>query len=353
MSLALERLWYGPRDFKERLLFVALAPFSLLYGLGAWCFHVLYDLGLRKPVRIEGARVISVGNLVVGGAGKTPVTIWLARRALAAGLKVAVLSRGYGRTSRSLVHFDARSLPPVSEAGDEPRLIARSCPGVEVWVGADRVESARAAVNAGAQLLILDDGFQHRRLFRDVDLLVDGGSGNGWPLPAGPLREFPSAKGRATVIWGRDGVEGTVRAQHVTRRLRRPDGSEVDATTLMGRSVVVLTGIARPERLTRSLEVLGARVLSVHAFADHHEFTSEELAPIQAEATGQLALLITTEKDLERLSIPAHVLIQDIELAAGSTLPPALDFTIPGTPFTPSGVEGPPGAPGSVEPSRK
>jgi tetraacyldisaccharide 4'-kinase len=347
MSLALERLWYGPRGLKERLLFVVLAPLSLLYGLGAWCFHALYDLGLRKPVRLAGVRVISVGNLVVGGAGKTPVTIWLARRALAAGLKVAVLSRGYGRSSTALVHFDARSLPPVSEAGDEPRLIARACPGVELWVGADRVESARAAVSAGAQLLILDDGFQHRRLFRDVNLLVDGGSGNGWPLPVGPLREFSSAKGRATVIWGRDGAEGTVRAQHVARRLRLPDGSEVEATSLAGRSVLVLTGIARPERLTRSLEALGARVLAVYAFADHHQFTEEELAPIQAEAKRQLAPIITTEKDLERLTIPVHVLIQDIELVSGSTLPAALDFTKTDAPLSPSPVEG---APGSVEP---
>lgn len=319
-----ERLWYGPRTTLDWVLFVLLAPLSLLYGLGSRCFHALYDFGLRQPVRIDGAKVISVGNLVAGGAGKTPVTIWLARKASAAGLQVAVLSRGYGRHVQTLMHFNSTALPDVGLVGDEPRMIARSCPGVEVWVGADRVESARAAVAHGAKLLILDDGYQHRRLHRDLNLLVDAGSGNGWPLPAGPLREFGGARVRAHLVWGRDGVKGDITAHHRVRRVRLPDGNQTDASTLAGRSVVVLTAIARPARLLRSLEALDARITAVHAFPDHHLFTAAELAPIVAQAEQSMSIIVTTEKDLERLTLPVHALVQDLELEDGAQLPKML-----------------------------
>ena len=303
--------WYGPPSLVTWLL----APLALGYGLIVRGWHLLFDLGLRTPVRIEGARVVSVGNLVVGGAGKTPVVMHLANEAVRRGFQVAVLSRGYGRSSTSSRSFTSADLPPVAEVGDEPRLIARRCPGVRVWVGADRVALARAATAQGADLLILDDGFQHRRLARDVDVLVDGGVGNGWMLPAGPLREPASGRKRATHVWGRDGVQGDIQARHVVTRVLGPGG---EAVALKGRAVVLLLGVARPDLVSRSVEGLGARIVGLHAHPDHHVFTSQELAAARLDAEGNGALLVTTEKDAERLPAhSAHVLVLDVELLSG------------------------------------
>src|SRR6185436_15940539 len=138
---------------------------------------------------------------------KTPVVIFLAELAARAGKKVAVLSRGYGRASRADVRFDAANLLPASEVGDEPRLIAQRCPEATVWVGRDRAALARQARDAGAEVLLLDDGMQHRRLARDVDIVVvdaAAGFGNGRLLPAGPLREPLSQLSRASFVWLRD-----------------------------------------------------------------------------------------------------------------------------------------------------
>ena len=310
--------WYGPPTPLTWLL----VPLSVVYGLLIRGWHLLFALGLRKPVRIEGAKVVSVGNLVVGGAGKTPVVMHLANEATRRGFKVAVLSRGYGRSSTELLSFTGKDLPPVSEVGDEPRLIARRCPGVTVWVGTDRVALARCAVAQGAELLILDDGFQHRRLARDFDVLVEGGLGNGWMLPAGPLREPVAGRKRATHIWGRDGLPGDVKAAHRITRVRSPMG---EAVSLQHQSVVLLLGVARPDLVERSVIGLGATIVNRHLHADHHVFTPVELAAAQADAKAKNAWLVTTEKDAERLpERAAHVLVLDVQVLEGELpLPPS------------------------------
>lgn len=307
--------WYRPRPG----LLLLLVPLAWAYGVGVRLWHGLFDLGLRRPVRVAGARVISVGNLVVGGAGKTPVVIELARRALGAGHLVAVLSRGYGRASGAVRSFSAAALPPVVEVGDEPRLIARRCPGVTVWVGPDRVALARRAVAAGATVLLLDDGFQHRRLARDEDVLVDGGAGNGWLLPVGPLREPSSARRRATLIWGRDGQPGDVEARHALRRVRGPDGREEPAEVLRGQRVVALSAIARPDRFAAALRALGAEVVAERAFGDHHVFSARELAAVTQLASRHGARVVTTEKDAERLpdGLDAWVAVLEVEVLRG------------------------------------
>lgn len=304
--------WYG----KPTLVTWLLAPLALVHGLLVRAWHLLFDLGLRKPVRIDGVKVVSVGNLVVGGAGKTPVVMHLANEAVKRGFKVAVLSRGYGRKSSAPRSFTLHDLPPVAEVGDEPRLIARRCPEVTLFVGADRVALARRAAAAGFDLLILDDGFQHRRLARDLDVLVDAGLGNGWMMPAGPLREPPSGRKRATHVWGRDGTAGDVQARHLISRVKGPQGEDV---SLAGKTVVLLLGVARPELVEKSVTALGATVAAVRAHADHHVFTAAELEAARTAAKEQGALLVTTEKDAERLPEgSAHVLVLDVEITSGA-----------------------------------
>jgi tetraacyldisaccharide 4'-kinase len=304
--------WYE----RPTLVTYLLAPLALIYGLIIRAWHLAFDLGLRKAVRVDGVKIISVGNLVVGGAGKTPVVMHLANEAVKRGFKVAVLSRGYGRSSSEPMSFTSQKLPPVAEVGDEPRLIARRCPEVTVFVGADRVALAQRAESKGFNLLILDDGFQHRRLARDIDVLVDGGLGNGWLMPAGPLREPASGRRRATHVWGRDGTPGDIQARHLISKVKSPEGGEV---SLSGKQVVLLLGVARPDLVKDSVCALGATVASVHAYPDHHVFSANELEDARADARSKHALLVTTEKDAERLpENTAHVLILDVDVLSGA-----------------------------------
>lgn len=300
-----ETLWYGPRTWRSLMAAPLLAPASWLYAAGAALRSATFACGLRSPVRVEGATVVSVGNLVVGGAGKTPVTIFLARWASACGRRVAVLSRGYGRVASHDVVFSGAALPTVNEAGDEPRLIARRCPGVDVWVGRRRAPLALAARQRGADFLLLDDGFQHRQLHRDVDLVVWAPPGNGHRLPWGPLRESSAALARASLVWAPEGAPDvgrpTIRARTRLTSLVTSTGARQSLASLAGQPVVLLLGIARPGRVREALEAHGARVVAVHAHPDHHVFTPAELAAATASAAAHGARLVTTEKDLERL----------------------------------------------------
>ena len=191
-----QKLWS-----EQSLLSSALVPASWAYALA------LAAKPAPEPIKVEGLQVISVGNLLAGGAGKTPVVLFLAAWALELGHQAAVLSRGYGRLSSLAIHHAPNQpLPSVDEIGDEPRLLARRLPKLHLFVSANRVQSAQRARQAGCTIAILDDGFQHRRLYRDHDLLIDAGIGNGHLLPAGPLREPIAAAQRATIVWSRDGA---------------------------------------------------------------------------------------------------------------------------------------------------
>jgi len=314
-----------------------LAPLGLLYGLAAAMRVALYRRGLLARTRLAGP-VISLGNRSVGGSGKTPLVAHLAGWLHAAGLPVAILSRGYrGRfQGECLVVSDGRQLlSDAGTAGDEPVMLARELPGVVVAVGPQRDIVGRAVeARFGRRVHLLDDGFQHLRLERDLDLLcLDALDTARWPLPAGRLRELPSAAGRADLILltraDRAGETrlGELEARHGrerTLRVRQPPQGFADAQS--GASVDVpqrpylVSGIARPERLEADVRVLCGGLAGQRAFRDHHAFSAAELLAVEADAraTGADAL-VTTAKDLVRwptvsLGLPVRVLRLGLEI---------------------------------------
>lgn len=247
--------------------------------------------------------VICVGNLVAGGAGKTPVTLSLAGRLAARGVAVHILSRGYGGSIVGPERVDP-ARHGAAEVGDEPLLLAQAAP---CWVARDRVASAKAAAAAGATLLLLDDGFQNPALAKDLSLLVvDGGYGfgNGHVLPAGPLREPVAAglaRADAVALIGADeaGVTPRLAGKPVLRACLVAE----NAADFAGRAVIGFAGIGRPAKFFATLEALGARLVARHAFPDHHPYGENELRRLQRAADAAGALLVTTAKDAVRLPL--------------------------------------------------
>jgi tetraacyldisaccharide 4'-kinase len=331
----LEALWYPPAapSFGARLLQAPLAPAAGAFRAAVAARNGLFSAGLLRAEAVEGLRVLSVGNLTAGGAGKTPVVAFLAERLLRAGAQVAVLSRGHGRRAQGLVRVQGPPWPSFLEVGDEPLLLARALPAAQVWVGANRVALARRAREAGATVALLDDGFQHRWLRREGDVVVLDeavGLGNGHVLPWGPLREPASALGRASLLWVRAAPqprplpplpEGcpVVRAKHAALDVVRPDGTVASLSRLAGLRLLGFCGIARPSAFGQTLRELGAEMVTVHGFPDHHAFTPAELAGLRAEAATLKAELVTTEKDAMRLpqDFPASVVRLGVSLLSG------------------------------------
>ena len=354
----LEHLWYAvDPGVGVRLTRAVLRPASWGFGALSALRRWAYARGLlprhRAPVP-----VVSVGNLTVGGTGKTPVVAELARRLSRRGRVVAVLSRGYGGRGRGsrIVSDGTRILEDARLAGDEPRLLAEALPGVAVLAGADRLRSAELAHGRlGAAVAILDDGLQHRRLHRDLEVVVldaDRPFGNGALLPAGPLREGPAALRRADLLWATQ-VEGEgggagggprpfelaaaagiplVQSRYRPVRLRLGETCH-PPEALDGQPVLALTGIARPSRFVRTLEGLGARVVGLHAHPDHHAFREVEVAAALEAARRQGARVVTTEKDAVRLPASRReevaVLGVEVEILEGeAALEAALDRVV-------------------------
>ncbi|MCR4439846.1 MAG: tetraacyldisaccharide 4'-kinase [bacterium] len=301
-----------------------LLPLSLPYLLITWLRNILYDAGVLRQWKLP-CQVIAVGNLTVGGTGKTPMVELIARTFRDRGKRVCVISRGYKRRRRGLVVVSdgQRTLAGLEDSGDEPLMLANKLQGVPVIVDRDRVRAGRLAIERfGAQLLVLDDAFQHRRLRPDVSVvLVDGqrGFGNGWLLPAGPLREPASRLAAATVVM-LTRVEGphaivplaarlrqytpapVLTARHVPLDLLSADGKRSDSSAWQGRNVAAFCGIAQPDAFFAMLERSGMRLVLRKAFADHHSYTAQEVESLCRQAAQQGAeCLITTEKDMVRL----------------------------------------------------
>jgi tetraacyldisaccharide 4'-kinase len=288
-----------------------------------------YRVGLLRARRAAGP-VISVGNLTVGGSGKTPLAEYLLREAARAGLRPALLSRGYGRRGRShvaRVRLEEGTLADPVALGDEPAMLARRNPAVPVYVGRNRFLCARAAAILDApDLYVLDDGYHHLRLARDLNvLLIDAerGLGNGRMLPWGPLREPLSAIARADVVLlakanlgdpeallrrlGGLGVKAPVfRCDFLPARLVRLDGAAtLPPAALAAVQVSLLCGIAQPRGFVRAVEGLGARVGTVVAHRDHYPYPAGDLPGLEARlaaAAPDRPEWVTTAKDAVKLA---------------------------------------------------
>ena len=283
---------------------------------------------MRGPSERAGAPTICVGNFVAGGAGKTPAALALARMLIGNGRRVAFLSRGYGGSERVEPLMVDPNTHTAATVGDEPLLLARVAP---CWVGTDRLRSARSAVEAGANALVLDDGLQNPALVKDLAFAaVDGetGFGNGLCVPAGPLRAPVSVQlpfVRALIVLGGEeaalsAIAGSAPGKPLIRASLEPDA--LAAAPLIGREVVAFAGIARPEKFYATLRRVGAQIVMTRNFADHHPYTPREIEALIEEAGRRSALLATTEKDLVRLDA-RHAL-------AVMTLPVTLRFEEPG-----------------------
>ncbi|MEN6509471.1 MAG: tetraacyldisaccharide 4'-kinase [Smithella sp.] len=299
---------------------------SLLYRLIVDLRNRLYDRQILKSVKLS-CPVISVGNITVGGTGKTPCVIGLARMLQQSGFKCAVISRGYGGKNPQPVNIvsDGTSILLGAEsAGDEPLLIARSLPGIPVITGAKRKFTGQAAIDRfGSNVLICDDAFQHRQIVRDIDIvLLDAEKplGNGYLLPRGPLREPKESLRRAgCIILTRAGgteplhpdVAGIVskpgipvfRAAHQFKDLIRPGGNHLpEQNVLQGKKVCAFCGIAQPASFKKLLIEAGSEVMSFMEFPDHYTYDRNDLEALKDHFLKfQADYWITTEKDAMRL----------------------------------------------------
>ncbi len=327
-----------------RAALLPLDALALAYGAVARLNRALHRRGWLRRERL-GCRVLSVGNPGVGGSGKTPVVAFLARELRRRGHRVAIASRGYKRRGGEalvVVSDGRRVLSSVEEAGDEPMLLAARVPSVPVLVAARRaLAGQRAIASFGCDVLILDDGFHHLSLERDLDLLVlDGrfGLGNAKVLPRGPLREPLASLRVADAIGVVDGPlperdeERLNRFAPGARRFAarrvpvylRPlgGGARQPPAILAGREVGVLSGIARPEALRRSVAALGARLVAERDFPDHHRYRPRDLDGLAKQAP----VWITTEKDALKIhpawagGVPLLVLAIEIEVEGAEAL---------------------------------
>ena len=268
-------------------------PLASMFGLGVRARNVLYDRGILPNKRLEGP-VISVGNLSVGGSGKTPFVILLGELLKARGVKFDILSRGYGRQTQGVMLVDAGG--SARDFGDEPLLMARRL-GVPVVVGEDRYEAGRMAeAKFGPQLHLLDDGFQHRALARDFDVvLTTPEDARDHLLPAGRLREPLTALRRADAVVLTSGASPDpfpLDGKLVWRVRRGILPSNVPANP------VVFCGIARPQNFLLQLRTAGIEPIAEARFADHHAYTEQDIRELlklrqQSEGGG----FVTTEKD--------------------------------------------------------
>ncbi len=306
---------------QDGILPLILSPLGLGFDLAGRLRRAL-----ARPMD-PGATVICVGNLVAGGAGKTPVAISLLKLLTAQGKRAHGLTRGYGGKLAGPVRVDP-SRHGAEQAGDEALLLARAAP---TWIARDRAAGARAAAAAGAEVIVMDDGHQNPHLAPRVSLLVvDGvyGFGNGRVMPAGPLRESMArglARAHAAVILGADtwGVEEALKGRlKILRAELVPDSN---APGLKGRRVAAFAGIGNPDKFFATLEAMGAVLIARRAFADHHRYRPGELTGLIDSAAAADAMAVTTEKDAVRLPAELRAKVVTVPVAVAWRNQPDLE----------------------------
>ena len=305
------------RWFNKKWPALLLWPLSILYASILSLRNYFYDIGIFKSYAVDSF-VISVGNITVGGTGKTPTVLYLANAFIASGKRVAIISRGYGRSSRgTVIVSDGRKiLVPVNQSGDEPFLLAQSCPASMVIVDSDRVQAARFAVaNYHPDIILLDDAFQHRRIRRDVDLVTMRQSmpvGNGFCLPAGPLREPMRhlARAQAILFNGENDhllekfgpfVASSMVARYNPIEFVNKDG-EILPVQLGHRRVFAFCGLANPNSFRTTLKKLSVNLVGFSAYNDHYHYKSDDIAKI-AQQLINADIIVTTEKDWVKLPL--------------------------------------------------
>ncbi|HET8577305.1 MAG TPA: tetraacyldisaccharide 4'-kinase [Methylomirabilota bacterium] len=316
------RKWW--EEGAPRPVAAGLAVLSVGYRLGLAARERAYGWGLLRTGRLP-CPVISVGNITLGGSGKTPTVelVVLALREL--GATPAVVSRGYGRLSRGVevaadrdgVRLDAH------RAGDEPLMLAERLPGTPVVVGENRFEAGQIALErCGATVVVLDDAYQNRTVHKDLEILVLNGRapwGNGRLFPRGTLREPLAALARADLVVVTNGTDVDARAvgerlgrhnrrapvirasYHVTEARDGQSGRRAEPRTLAGRRLLAFCGLGSPRSFADTLLGLGARVSGIIEFPDHYWYTAADLDGLTRQATAMGAELVTTEKDWMRL----------------------------------------------------
>jgi tetraacyldisaccharide 4'-kinase len=335
------------------LLSFLLSVAAIFYAIAIWLRTFLYSKGLLKTHR-AGARVISIGNITVGGTGKTPLVIWLCMFLQQKGTRCAVLTRGYKTHRASCVMRRARSKRntqyDIRNTMDEPAILSESCPQAKVVVNPDRVAGAAEAVNQfGAEVLIMDDGFQHRRLARDLDIVAIDATrpfGYGRLLPAGLLREPVTALKRAdAVVITRCDQIGQDELTALERKLRRlnpqaviarsihaplvartAEREDISLKELRNRKIFAFCGIGNPQAFFDTVKGVGCDPAGSKVYDDHHHYTPGDVADICEEAERSKAdLILTTEKDWTKIdardaakrNMPLAYLAVQIEFLAG------------------------------------
>jgi len=338
VAARVERIWQEERPAWAWRAVLRAASFA--YAAGRLLHRALYATGAARRARLP-AVVVSVGNLVAGGVGKTPFCAWLAGELVARGRRVVVLARGYGRA-------------PGAALNDEGAWLVAKLPAVRVVQAPDRATAgARALAEAPCDVVLLDDGFQHERLERDLDVvLVDAARpfANGFLLPRGPLRERPAALRRARWIVATRAEQADAATLAATRAqvgalapaarfatarfpiaaVRRA-GAREPAASLEGARLFLCTAVGAPASVRRTLVALGGELVGEQLHPDHHRFTAADLARAQAQADAARALLVVTEKDavkLDALAIDAPsryaVVEQAVEVDGGAALVDAI-----------------------------
>lgn len=313
--------WNTRRDLRAQVL----RPLGALYALGT-------ALRLAKgPHSRVNVPVICVGNLSAGGTGKTPTVIALVERLRDRHLDAHIVSRGYGGTQTGPVEVDP-TRHSAAQVGDEPLLLSAFA---RTWVARDRLAGARAAIAAGASIIVLDDGFQNPALAKDLSIIVvdaKAGFGNGYCIPAGPLREPVAtglSRGHLVLSIGDGPIPPTGGLPHL-RGILKPLQTGMDWTK--GR-YLAFAGIGRPDKFFATLRSLGANLVRTEALADHHPLSSAFLTRLERDARSLGAQLVTTEKDAARipardrgkvLSLPVR-----LEIADDTALASRLDQLIP------------------------